>query len=74
MGVTPVPPCVVTEYCSHGSLTDVLRAARLGSPSVVAQLDWPKRLTMVGASAAFCVSRKGFLFMSQACGLIVKLL
>lgn len=44
-----VPPCVVTEYCSKGSLTDVLKAARQ-SPAAAARLDWGRRLGMVGGA------------------------
>ncbi|GAB4822541.1 hypothetical protein N2152v2_009587 [Parachlorella kessleri] len=44
MGVCAVPPCVVTEYCARGSLTDVLRQAK---QSPAAQLDWVKRLNMM---------------------------
>ena len=47
LGVCPTPPCVVTEYCARGSLHDVLRLAR-SSPARAAQLDWPRRLNMVG--------------------------
>ena len=47
LGVCPCPPCVVTEYCSRGSLTDVLKQAKQ-SPAVAARLDWYQRLQMVG--------------------------
>ena len=47
LGVCPVPPCLVTEYCARGSLADLLRAAR-ASPARAAQLKWPRRLGMVG--------------------------
>ena len=45
-GFCTAPPCVVTEYCSKGSLTEVLQAARR-TPSIAAKLDWPRRLSMV---------------------------
>lgn len=48
LGVCSCPPCVVTEYCGRGSLADVLRAARV-NPHLAAQLDWVRRLNMVGA-------------------------
>jgi hypothetical protein len=48
MAVCTMPPCVVTEYCSLGSLSDVLRAAR-SNPAKAAQLRWPRRLGMVRA-------------------------
>ncbi|GAB4822570.1 hypothetical protein N2152v2_009616 [Parachlorella kessleri] len=46
LGVCPVPPCVVTEYCARGSLADVLRTARQ-SPAAAAKLDWLRRLNMM---------------------------
>lgn len=46
LGVCVDPPAVVTEYCARGSLNDVLKRGR-GSPSLAAQLDWPRRLNMV---------------------------
>ena len=46
LGVCPMPPCVVTEYCSRGSLADILRAAKK-SPALAAKLDWARRLNMV---------------------------
>lgn len=45
MGLCAHPPCLVTEFCERGSLTDCLRAAR-GDPAVAAQLTWRRRLTM----------------------------
>ena len=47
MGVTTSPACIVTEYCSRGSLYDVLKAANR-SLELAAQLNWPRRLQMVG--------------------------
>ncbi|KAL4443708.1 hypothetical protein ABPG75_011445 [Micractinium tetrahymenae] len=44
-GICRDPPCIVTEYCANGSLTDTLAAAR-ESPSVAALLVWPRRLAM----------------------------
>jgi hypothetical protein len=44
------------EFCARGSLTDVLRGAKL-SPAKAALLDWPRRLNMVSAShCCACVS------------------
>lgn len=40
------PPCVVTEFCSRGSLYDVLQEAN-SSPELANRLTWPKRLAMV---------------------------
>lgn len=39
------PPCVVSDFCSRGSLNDVLKAAK-DSPSKAAQLDWTRRINM----------------------------
>lgn len=47
LGMVHSPPCIVTEYCSRGSLTDVLQAAA-ADPKLAAQLTWPRRLQMVG--------------------------
>ncbi|GAB4821932.1 hypothetical protein N2152v2_008978 [Parachlorella kessleri] len=45
-GFCTAPPCVVTEYCSKGSLTEILRAARR-TPPIAAKLNWPRRLSML---------------------------
>ena len=45
IGVCSLPPCIVTELCSRGSLTDVLKNASL-SPENAAELGWGKRLAM----------------------------
>lgn len=44
--VMQIPPCVVTEYCSRGSLADMLRAAKQ-SATAAAKLDWGRRLRLV---------------------------
>ena len=54
LGVCTAPPCVATEYCGRGSLTDVLRGGR-ASPAKAKQLDWARRLNMVGG----CCSKRG---------------
>lgn len=46
IGVCTMPPCLVTEYCSRGSLYDVLHSAAHDA-SLAAQLTWPLRLHMV---------------------------
>jgi hypothetical protein len=46
LAVCTVPPCVVSEYCSRGSLYDILRQAK-ASPAMSAELTWAKRLKMV---------------------------
>jgi serine/threonine protein kinase len=47
MGVCQFPPAIVTEFCSRGSLTAVLRSGK-GSAAAAAELTWPRRITMVG--------------------------
>ncbi|GAB4821070.1 hypothetical protein N2152v2_008116 [Parachlorella kessleri] len=56
LGVCPTPPCVVSDFCSRGSLNDVLQAAKR-SPAKAAQLDWVKRLNMALDAA------KGMLYL-----------
>lgn len=56
MGLCPEPPCVVTEYCSRGSLYDVLQAAKT-DPSLARQLDWSRRLGLALDAA------KGMLYL-----------
>ena len=56
LGVCLDPPCIVTEYCARGSLTDVLRGAK-ASPQKAATLDWSKRLNMALDAA------KGMLYL-----------
>ena len=46
MGVCQEPPCLVTEYCQRGSLTDVLSEGQ-SDPAAAAQLTWHRRLRMV---------------------------
>ncbi len=58
MGVCPTPPCVLTEYCARGSLCDVIRAAK-HSRAKAAQLDWPRRLNMVGGWAGAIAGAAG---------------
>lgn len=46
MGVCLLPPCILTEHCSQGSLYGVLsKAAR--DPAFAEQLTWRRRLAMV---------------------------
>lgn len=46
MGVCLLPPCILTEHCSRGSLYDVLsQGAR--DPALAAELTWQRRLAMV---------------------------
>eukprot|EP00887_Chlorella_sp_A99_P004073 scaffold11.g4073.t1 len=56
MGVCVEPAAVVTEFCSRGSLYDLLKQA-CSSPTLAKQLDWPKRLSMALDSA------KGMLYL-----------
>lgn len=43
MGVCLDPPCIITEYCSRGSLFDVLKNART-STRYQRQLTWKRRI------------------------------
>jgi serine/threonine protein kinase len=45
MGLVAVPPAIMTEYCSRGSLYDCLKAGR-EQPAAAAQLTWRRRLAM----------------------------
>lgn len=45
------PPCIITEYCSRGSLACVLAAARADG-RVAAALTWRRRLSLVRALLA----------------------
>ena len=45
MGLCVDPPCIITEYCERGSLTDVLRAGKRDA-AAAAELTWPRRLGM----------------------------
>ena len=45
-GICREPPCIVTEFCSRGSLSGVLTNALL-DPSLAAALTWERRLVMV---------------------------
>eukprot|EP00889_Picochlorum_renovo_P002393 jgi/Picre1/29423/NNA_004811.t1 len=56
LGVCLDPPCIVTEFCARGSLTDVLRGAK-ASPAKASMLDWSRRLNMALDAA------KGMLYL-----------
>lgn len=58
IGMCQVPPCVITEYCAKGSMTDVLRIGRK-DPAKAAQLTWSRRLAMALDAA------KGMLYLHQ---------
>lgn len=62
----PLPPIVVTEFCSRGSLTDVLRAAQ-ASRSKGAQLDWARRISMVREGAGVAVQGTAVYFCTSTC-------
>ncbi|KAI7838908.1 hypothetical protein COHA_007314 [Chlorella ohadii] len=56
MGVCLLPPCILTEHCSQGSLYGVLsKAAR--DPAFAAQLTWRRRLAMA------CDATRGLLYL-----------
>ena len=57
MGIVSMPPCVVTEFCERGSLTDVLKRGRKGEPGAVEALGWRLRLSMAADAA------KGMLYL-----------
>lgn len=56
LGVCPDPPCVVTEYCSRGSLYDVLVEAK-ENPILARSLTWYRRVSMMLDAA------KGMLYL-----------
>ncbi len=56
MGICPEPFCIVTEYCSRGSLYDLLRSAR-NDPALARELSWPRRLSLAMDAA------KGMLYL-----------
>eukprot|EP00884_Botryococcus_braunii_P005423 jgi/Botrbrau1/14882/Bobra.0248s0001.1 len=58
MGISFEPPCLVAEYCSRGSLSDLLGRART-TPAIAQQLTWFRRLTMALETA------KGMLQLHQ---------
>ncbi|KAL4450218.1 hypothetical protein ABPG77_010887 [Micractinium sp. CCAP 211/92] len=45
LGLCSLPPALITEYCSRGSLFDCLQAGR-ADPAAAAQLTWARRLAM----------------------------
>ena len=51
MGVVAVPPALITEFCSRGSLYDCLVAAR-DQQAAAALLTWHRRLSMAIDAAA----------------------
>lgn len=44
-GVCKEPPCLLTEWCSRGSLLDILKQAQ-SSTALQHELTWPLRLRM----------------------------
>ncbi|KAI7844168.1 hypothetical protein COHA_002303 [Chlorella ohadii] len=51
MGLVALPPALITEYCSRGSLYDCLAAAR-DNPAAAAQLTWHRRLSLAADAGA----------------------
>ena len=47
MGMCSSPPCIITEFCAKGSLTDVLKAAKHDPAS----LPWKERVRMAKEAA-----------------------
>lgn len=56
LGVCMEPPCIITEYCARGSMTDVFRGAKT-SQAKASLLDWARRLNMALDAA------KGMLYL-----------
>ncbi|PRW32608.1 rRNA methyltransferase mitochondrial [Chlorella sorokiniana] len=56
MGVCLLPPCILTEHCSQGSLYGVLRQGAQ-DPGFAAQLTWRRRLGMA------CDAARGLLYL-----------
>ena len=50
IGACIFPPCFLTEYCSRGSLLDVIRGAK-GNRSAAQELTWPRRLMLLVGAA-----------------------
>jgi hypothetical protein len=46
-GICREPPCIITEFCSRGSLAEVLAEARRSPETAGAALTWQRRLTMM---------------------------
>ncbi|KAL4421995.1 hypothetical protein ABPG77_011018, partial [Micractinium sp. CCAP 211/92] len=46
VGICPLPPCILTEYCTKGSLYSVLRGAA-GDPIRASELTWSLRMNML---------------------------
>ena len=62
------PPLLHAEYCSRGSLYDVLKPA-LGDPDLAGQLSWGVRLQMALDAAVVSMGRSaGWLHCLLACG------
>lgn len=53
LGFCATPPCLVTEYCDRGSLTDCLRRAREDG-GAGAELTWGRRLGLALDAARGC--------------------
>eukprot|EP00884_Botryococcus_braunii_P012406 jgi/Botrbrau1/21166/Bobra.0061s0059.2 len=60
MGLCLDPPCLVTEYCSRGSVLDVLQRAREDQVEA-APLTWSRRICMALDAA------KGMLYLHSQC-------
>lgn len=46
-GICREPPCIITEFCSGGSLAEVLAEARRNPETAGAALTWQRRLNMM---------------------------
>jgi serine/threonine protein kinase len=59
MGVCTRPPAMITEYCSRGSLAEVLKGAKI-RPDKLRALTWTRRLAMALDAA------KGMLYLHES--------
>lgn len=50
LGVSTLPPCIISEYCPKGSLFDLLQDAKNSAP-LRKQLHWARRLGMASDAA-----------------------
>ena len=50
IGICVAPPSLITEYCSRGSLTELLCKAK-DDPEKVSQLSWDRRLGLLADAA-----------------------
>ena len=59
-GLCSDPPCMIMEYCSFGSLSDLLRRALGGDARSIAELTWPRVVQLAMEIA------KGMIFLHSS--------